>query len=82
MGDELRDAIRRSIMAGTLPKQHCRMTWYGPGRHSLCVACDQPIRPEEVEVECDRPTGGTITFHQACYEIWSSEWPSLCDASS
>ena len=81
MGDELRDAIRRSIMAGTLPKQHCRMTWYGPGRHSLCIACDRPIRPEEVEVECDLPTGGVIVFHQACHEIWSSEWPS-CDASS
>jgi hypothetical protein len=75
--DALTHAIRQRIRAGTLPKQDCRMTWYGPGRQSLCKACDQPVRPEDVEVECDLPTGGTIIFHQSCYEVWSHEWPNM-----
>ena len=74
---ELRHAIRQKVTAGKLPKLHCRMTWYGPGRQSPCVACDEPIRADDVEVECDVPTGGTIRFHQRCYDIWADEWPSL-----
>lgn len=66
------------MIAGTLPKLDCRMTWYGPGRQVTCAACDQPIRLDDVEVECDLPTGGTISFHQRCYDIWTNEWPS-CD---
>ena len=73
--DDLKQKIRQRIVAGKLPRQHCRMTWYGPGRESICVACDRPIRPDDVEIECDVPTGGTIRFHQQCYEIWANEWP-------
>jgi len=29
--DEVLDGIRRKIIDGTLPKENCRMTWYGPG---------------------------------------------------
>ena len=42
--------IREKILAGTLPKQNCHMTWYGPGTGGVCVACEQPIAPHEVEV--------------------------------
>ena len=76
--DDLTQTIRQKVLAGTLPQQYCRMTWYGPGRGSTCIACDLPIRSTDVEVECDLPSGGTITFHQRCYEIWANEWPS-CD---
>lgn len=78
LSDELNRWIRERISAGKLPKQHCRVTWYGPGRQLACAACDQPIHSDEVEVECDLPTGGTINFHRQCYEIWSTEWPA-CD---
>jgi hypothetical protein len=77
--DHLRRAIRRMILAGNLPKVNCRMTWYGPGTGGVCVACEQPITAEELEVECDLPSGGTIRLHRACYDVWTEEWPS-CDA--
>lgn len=54
--DDLRRAIRQMI-PGNLPKVNCRMTWYGPGTGGVCVACEQPITAEELEVECDLPRG-------------------------
>jgi hypothetical protein len=74
--DDLRLGIRAKILAGDIPKEHCRMTWYGPGTGAICVACDQPITGD-LEVECDLPCGGTIRLHRTCYDIWSAEWPSL-----
>jgi hypothetical protein len=26
----------------------------------------------DAEIECDVPGGGTIRFHQACYDVWHS----------
>lgn len=73
-------AIRAKILAGVLPKQDCSMTWYGSGRGGNCIACDQPIEPGDLEIECDLPKGGgTITMHQRCYDIWVAEWPSCGD---
>ena len=74
--DELTRTIREKVLAGELPKENCRMTWYGPGRGSVCAACGRPIGGDEVEIECDLPAGGTIRFHQPCYAIWSTEWPT------
>src|SRR5258706_7442510 len=62
--DHLRHAIREMILAGNLPKENCRMTWYGPGTGGVCVACEQRIAAEELEVECDLPKGGTIRLHR------------------
>ena len=80
MPDDVLPLIRKKILAGDLPKLDCRMTWYGPGRGGLCVACEQAIAAGDVEVECDLPDGGgTIRFHRSCYEVWSAEWPSFGD---
>ena len=68
--------IRRKILAGDLPKQNCHVTWYGFGTGNTCVACEAPIGHDDVEVECDLPSGGTIRLHRKCYEIWSKEWPT------
>lgn len=68
--------IREKILAGHLPKEHCRMTWFGPGRGATCAACDRPVGPQDVEVECDLPGGGTLPFHRRCYEVWAEMWPS------
>jgi len=76
--DHLRHSIRQRILAGGLPKQHCRMTWYGPGTGGICVACEQSILNGDLEVECDLPQGGTIRLHRTCYDIWTAEWPT-CD---
>ena len=74
--DDVRHAIREGIMQGALPREHCRMTWYGPGTGGTCVACEQPITTDDVEVECDLQNGGTLRFHRRCYDVWSSEWPT------
>jgi hypothetical protein len=59
--DDLRRlGIREKILTGVLPKEHCPMTWYGPGTGGICVACEQPITADDVEVECDLPSGGTV----------------------
>lgn len=68
--------IREKMLRGELPKADCRMTWFGAGRDGKCVACDEAIVANEVEVECDLPNGGTIRFHQRCYNVWVEEWPS------
>ena len=79
-GDDLLQLIRRKIMAGDLPRKHCRMTWYGPGKGATCVACSLPITGEDVEVECDLADGGgTLRFHRRCSEVWLEAWPA-CDA--
>ena len=39
--DHLRHAIRQMILAGNLPKENCRMTWYGPGTGGVCVGESQ-----------------------------------------
>ena len=56
--DDLLHGIRQKILAGDFPKQDCRMTWYGGGTGGICVACELPIAPDDVEVECDLPNGG------------------------
>ena len=71
----LQHRIRERILNGELPKQHCRMTWYGPGSGGICVACERPVAADEVEVECDLAKGGTIRLHRTCYDVWSKEWP-------
>ena len=74
--DGLLEGIRQKILDGTLPKQNCHMTWYGPGTGGICVACERPLVADDVEVECDLPNGGTIRLHRRCYDIWSVEWPT------
>ena len=74
--DELQHRIRQKILAGDLPKVYCRMTWYGPGKGAICVACELSIASDDVEVECDLPNGGTIRLHRRCYDIWAAEWPT------
>jgi len=74
--DDLPHSIREKILAGGLPKENCRVTWFGFGTGVVCTACDQPIAADDVEVECDLPGGGTIRLHRKCYDVWSNEWPT------
>jgi hypothetical protein len=69
---ELLPGIRQRMAAGTLPCEDCVVTWYGWGRRRDCAACDRPILETDTEIECDVPGGGTIYFHQACYDVWHS----------
>ena len=69
---ELLARIQQRMSDGTLPCADCVVTWYGPGRGRHCAACDRRILGTDREIECDVPAGGTIYFHQACYEVWHS----------
>jgi hypothetical protein len=75
--DDLLAQIREKVFTGRLPKEHCRMTWFGPGRGGRCAACEQPIGPQDLEVECDLPRGGSIPFHRRCYDAWTELWPTM-----
>jgi hypothetical protein len=75
--DELVLRITERMAAGTLPCEDCVVTWYGQGRGRPCAACDQPIRPIDIETECDLPGGVTICFHRACYLLWHDALPKL-----
>ena len=74
--DELLQLIRHKISAGDLPSKPCRMTWYGPGKGTVCGACALPITGDDVEVECDMLGGGTYRFHRRCYEVWAEARPA------
>ena len=70
---QIHASIRNKLSAGLLPRTQCRMTWYGPGRRVRCMACDETIRQDQVEVECDLPNGGaTLVLHQECHEVWTA----------
>jgi hypothetical protein len=70
---QIHATIREKLSVGVLPKTQCRMTWYGPGRGVRCMACDETIRQDQVEVECDLPAGGaTLVLHQECHEVWAA----------
>jgi hypothetical protein len=64
--------IQQRIAAGILPCADCVVTLYGSGRGRRCAACEHRILGSDGEIECDVPGGGTIYFHQACYEVWQS----------
>ena len=70
VGPEPKTDPRRHLSEAELPDDVVR-----PRGRGVCVACEQPIAPNEVEVECDLPGGGTIRLHRSCYDIWSVEWP-------
>jgi hypothetical protein len=69
---ELLERIQQRMAVGTLPCEDCVVTWYGSGRGRRCAACDRRILGTDTEIECDVPSGGTVYFHQACYDVWHS----------
>ena len=71
---EIQSTIRQKLFNGILPKEHCRQTWYGPGTGGMCAACDRPIGPNELEVDCDLGARGTLRLHHECHDFWLSEW--------
>ena len=73
---DLGDMVRQKVLAGILPEEQCRMTWYGPGRGAVCVVCEQAIVGNDVEVECILPGGNSIVFHRLCYDAWAQMAPS------
>ncbi|HEV8614069.1 MAG TPA: hypothetical protein VGU22_01115 [Methylomirabilota bacterium] len=57
--------IREKLPTGTLPREKCRITWFGPGTGQTCVACDRRIVAPEVECECEIADDESIFLHRA-----------------
>jgi hypothetical protein len=71
--DELRMTIREKLAGGTLPREKCQVTWFGPGTGQRCVACERLIGRQEIECECEQSTSDVLRFHQACFATWDDE---------
>ena len=67
----LTTTIREKLATGTLPRERCRITWFGPGTGQLCAACERRILAPEVECECEITDGQPIFLHRACFEVWN-----------
>jgi hypothetical protein len=62
--------IVEKLAAGALPRQKCRVTWFGPGTGNACAACNRPVSRDEIECECEEPAGRIIFMHRVCFEVW------------
>ena len=69
----LRAMIQQRIERGSLPREKCLVTWFGPGSGRACDACSRLIGKHEIECECEHPRGGVLRFHQACFAIWDQQ---------
>jgi hypothetical protein len=74
--DDLLQWIRRRSRR-VISKQNCRMRG-GPGTGGICVACEQPIVANDVEVECDLPRRNNPAPSRVLRRVVGG-WPT-CDA--
>jgi hypothetical protein len=71
--EALRSLTRTRLSTGTLPREKCQVTWFGPGVGQPCDLCGRQITRAEIECECEQASGPTLRFHQACFAIWDEE---------
>ena len=74
---QLRVIARARIASAELPclEPPIRM-WGGYGSGKVCVVCDKPIYPTEVEFEVEETIEGArklMLFHSVCQSIWQLE---------
>jgi hypothetical protein len=66
----LTTVILQKVATGALPREKCRITWFGPGTGQRCAGCDEHITAPDVECECEAPDGAPIFLHRQCFQIW------------
>ena len=66
------EMIRERIANGTLPAILHVKRWVGYGQNGPCCACDDLIRPAQVEHELDFPDGSRLMFHTACAGLYEA----------
>ncbi len=70
----LRLQIRERIERGVLPVMVPQRIYGGYGSGDVCVACDQPIAPSQIDYEVDGPKPGMpLHFHFVCHVLWQLE---------
>jgi hypothetical protein len=67
------DRLRQKLRSGALPRDRTSRTWVGPGSARTCMACDQNIARDDIEVECDAGDGRPLRFHKECFDAWDEE---------
>jgi len=80
MPDEatLRDAARRAILAGTLPREQWTHLWGQPGDDTSCAVCGEGLRRDQltlgVQFTQDRPAVSRALYvHLPCFAAWDRE---------
>ena len=67
MDTELLDRARRGLLNGTLPIDDATATG-GKGSGSTCAVCNQPIKPETVQIDLEsKATDARIPVHANCH---------------
>jgi hypothetical protein len=72
----LRLRVRERIEDGRLPVMLPKAIFAGYGAGNLCLACDQPITPAQIEYELDHDVNGSPyrqRLHLGCHVIWQIE---------
>jgi hypothetical protein len=81
--ETVRAKARSVIQNGKLPSRAPDRTWGGPGVGALCVICDLPVRPTEMEFEIqfqrngENPGLDKYHVHIRCFAAWEFERQSF-----
>ena len=71
---ELRRRVRQRIDNNQLLGVAREEVAAGYGRGHMCVVCDQPITPTQVEYEvADDRDNSRLSFHLNCHAVWQQE---------
>ena len=73
----LRVRVRQLVETGEVPCEEPGKTWAGRGTGTHCVACGEPIRPDEIEFEAELSSGATLRLHRLCHDVWREACASL-----
>ena len=64
---------QQRISDGVLPSEDRHDLAAGYGTHKKCRLCEQLIYPEQIEYKMADGSGGSVSFHRACYKVWQVE---------
>jgi hypothetical protein len=70
----LDEKAREAFCNGKLPPRWSdRTTWKRAGSGAICALCDEPVTPDQMELEIEvkrhRPMPETYSLHVECYEV-------------
>jgi hypothetical protein len=72
----LQEKAREAICSGKLPAERPdRTTWGGTGSGAACAVCDEPVKPDQMELELEfkRQGSGKYRLHSKCFTAWEFE---------
>jgi RNA polymerase sigma-70 factor, ECF subfamily len=72
----LRIKAREAVLAGRLPSARPERIWGGPGMGERCAVCQEPIEPQESELELQFAGQASYHVHVRCFAAWESEQQS------